>query len=54
MANDILNAVLRDDKDVICSTIVPKAAYWLRFLCPAIYFWVMEKRARKIETKRDE
>lgn len=48
MSRDILRAVLRDEKDVIISSFAPRVAYWLRFLCPPLYFLIMEKRARKL------
>ncbi|XP_055916636.1 dehydrogenase/reductase SDR family protein 7-like [Eupeodes corollae] len=49
MAKDILVALLREEKDVILSQIPGKLAYYLRVLCPPVYFWVMEKRGRKLE-----
>lgn len=48
MAEDILKAVLKNKKDVILCTIAPKVAFWLRFLCPSLFFWIMSKRARKL------
>jgi dehydrogenase/reductase SDR family protein 7B len=45
MANSILRAILNDEKDpVICSFKV-RVAVWLRFICPPIYFMIMNQRA---------
>lgn len=54
IADDIRKAILSDKKDVILAPILPTAVHWLRFLCPSIYFWVMEKRARKMAIKKNE
>lgn len=48
MANYILQAVLKDKKDVIICDLAPKLAYYIRFLCPSLYFWIMSKRAQKL------
>lgn len=47
MAKSILSTILRDENDVILSQISGKFAYWLRFLCPSLYFLIMEKMALK-------
>lgn len=49
MATDILAAMLREEKDVILSQLPGMLAYYLRILCPPLYFWVMAKRGRKLE-----
>ncbi|XP_055836950.1 dehydrogenase/reductase SDR family protein 7-like isoform X1 [Episyrphus balteatus] len=49
MAKDILVALLREEKDVILSQIPGILAYYVRVLCPPVYFWIMEKRGRKLE-----
>lgn len=48
MARYILQAVLKDKKDVIICDFAPKLAYYIRFLCPSLYFWIMTKRAQKL------
>ncbi|KAG5675202.1 hypothetical protein PVAND_005126 [Polypedilum vanderplanki] len=53
MAKDILQAVLRDKKDVIICSLAPKLAYWLRFICPSLYFFIMSKRARKLSKQNN-
>lgn len=47
-AHRILNVVLADGKDVMICDWQAHFAYMLRFLCPRIYFWLMEKRAAKL------
>ncbi|XP_075148782.1 dehydrogenase/reductase SDR family protein 7-like [Haematobia irritans] len=51
-ANRILNSLLSNEKDVIVAQLKASAAYWLRFVCPSLYFWVMEKRA--LHTEKEE
>lgn len=48
MSRQILQAILCDQKDVILAPIAPRLAYYLRFLCPPLYFWIMAQRARKL------
>lgn len=48
IADDIRKAILADEKDVILAPILPVAVQWLRLLCPPVYFWVMERRARRM------
>lgn len=54
VADDIRKAILRDEKDVILAPFLPQAVQWIRFLFPSIYFWVMEKRARKMAKNKDD
>lgn len=58
MAQDIVQAVLSDKKDVIICGIAPTLAYHLRYWCPPLYFWIMSMRARKLnkqnKLKKDE
>ncbi|XP_037944462.1 dehydrogenase/reductase SDR family protein 7-like [Teleopsis dalmanni] len=49
MAEHILNAILHHDKDIIVCDWQAKAAYYLRTLFPSLYFWLMERRAQKLE-----
>ncbi|CAG9797097.1 unnamed protein product [Chironomus riparius] len=48
MAKYILQAVLKDKKDVIFCGLAPRLAYYIRFLMPSLYFWIMSKRAQKL------
>lgn len=48
IADDIRKAILSEEKDVILAPLLPIAVQWLRLLCPSIYFWVMERRARRM------
>lgn len=50
IADDIRRAILSEEKDVTLAPLLPIAVQWLRLLCPSIYFWVMEKRARRMNT----
>ncbi|XP_078045594.1 dehydrogenase/reductase SDR family protein 7-like [Augochlora pura] len=47
VAERILKAIVKDEKDVIIAPFSPKVAIYLRTLCPSLYFWIMHKRARK-------
>uniref|UniRef100_A0A182WKC7 Dehydrogenase/reductase SDR family protein 7-like n=1 Tax=Anopheles minimus TaxID=112268 RepID=A0A182WKC7_9DIPT len=49
-ASGILKAIARDEKDIIMAPFAPRAAYWLRHALPSVYFWVMKKRAEKLNT----
>ncbi|XP_055540320.1 dehydrogenase/reductase SDR family protein 7-like isoform X2 [Wyeomyia smithii] len=48
VAKRILKAVLRDEQDVIIASFAPKMAYWVRHLFPTLYFWIMARRAQKL------
>lgn len=56
MAGDIMKAVIHYEKDTIIAGFQPHLATWLRFLSPSLYFWVMERRALKLnaENRRQE
>ncbi|OAD62781.1 Dehydrogenase/reductase SDR family protein 7-like [Eufriesea mexicana] len=47
VADCILKAVLKEEKDVTIAPFTPKFAMYLRTLCPSLYFWAMQKRAKK-------
>lgn len=49
VADYTLKAVLKEEKDVLIAPITPKLAIYLRTLCPSLYFWIMQKRAKKSE-----
>ncbi|KAH8251758.1 hypothetical protein KR038_007309 [Drosophila bunnanda] len=49
LAERILQCILRKEPDIIVSDVQAKIAYYLRHLCPSLYFWVMAKRALKLE-----
>lgn len=46
VANCILKAVLKDEKDLVITPFAPKAAMYLRRLWPSLYFWIMQRRAK--------
>lgn len=50
IADEIRKAILSEEKDVVLAPILPIAVQWLRLLCPSLYFWVMEKRARRMKS----
>lgn len=50
-ARRILNVVLAENKDVMICDWQAYFGYLIRFLCPKIYFWLMEKRAAKLSKK---
>ncbi|XP_017131561.1 dehydrogenase/reductase SDR family protein 7-like [Drosophila elegans] len=49
LAERILQCILRKEPDIIVSDVQAKIAYYLRHLCPSLYFWIMAKRASKLE-----
>ncbi|XP_039490646.1 dehydrogenase/reductase SDR family protein 7-like [Drosophila santomea] len=49
LAERILQCILRKEPDIIVSDVQAKIAYYLRHLCPSLYFWIMAKRALKLE-----
>lgn len=49
IADEIRKAILSEEKDITLAPILPIAVQWLRLLCPSVYFWVMEKRARRMK-----
>lgn len=49
LAERILQCILRNEPDIIVSDIQAKIAYYLRHFLPSVYFWIMAKRAAKLE-----
>ncbi|XP_076232465.1 dehydrogenase/reductase SDR family protein 7-like [Calliopsis andreniformis] len=49
VADCILKAILKREKDVVISEFTPKMAIYLRTLCPSLYFWIIRKRAKKLK-----
>ncbi|XP_043274225.1 dehydrogenase/reductase SDR family protein 7-like [Venturia canescens] len=47
VARRILTAVLKEEKEIMISPITPKAATFLRYIWPSLYFKIMERRAKK-------
>lgn len=52
-SEDILKAVLADEKDVVLAPLYIKAVSVMRVLVPSAYFWVMQKRALKLATAHE-
>ena len=52
MSKEILRRVLSDGKDVILAPFAARLAYYLRFLCPSLYFWIIEQRANKLKKEK--
>ncbi|KYN02927.1 Dehydrogenase/reductase SDR family protein 7-like protein [Cyphomyrmex costatus] len=48
VAECILKSVLKQEKEVTIASFSPKCAIVLRTLFPSLYFWIMQKRARKL------
>lgn len=48
VAEQILNGVALQEKEIIIATAGPRYAILLRSLSPSIYFWIMQKRANKM------
>lgn len=56
LSKDILRSMLSDAKDVMFAPIAPRLAYYIRFICPSLFFWIMEQRAKKLnkQNKKSE
>lgn len=52
-SEDILKAVLSDEKDVILAPLYIKVVSMMRVLVPSLYFWVMQKRAVKLASAHE-
>lgn len=48
VAECILKSVLKEEKETTIATLSPKCAMVLRTLFPSLFFWIMQKRARKL------
>lgn len=48
-AKRILETLLNEEKDVLICDLQSRVGFWLRFVCPSLYYWVMEKRAFKLD-----
>lgn len=51
MAKNIVRSILRDEKDVVFAQLEARFGYYVRFLCPTLYFKIMERRALKFVLK---
>lgn len=49
VANRILNAIVCKEKDVMMSDLQAKFAYYTRYIWPSFYFWIIERRAQRLE-----
>lgn len=47
VARQMINTILRRDKEVMVSVLLHRVAIWIRFFFPNLYFWIMYKRAKK-------
>lgn len=54
MSQEILRSVLSDRKDVMLAPLGPRLAYYIRFLCPPLYFWIMTERAKKLSKEKNK
>ncbi|KAM7364337.1 dehydrogenase/reductase SDR family protein 7-like [Cochliomyia hominivorax] len=50
-AKHILESLLNEESDVLICDLQARVGYWLRFVCPPLYYWVMEKRALKLQNE---
>ena len=51
-AKRIVDALLNEEKDLMICDLQAKAGFWLRIMCPPLYYWVMEKRALKLHSQK--
>jgi short-subunit dehydrogenase len=47
ISSKIIQAILTGEKEVLLCSLVPRVAMFLRYVCPALYFRIMERRAAK-------
>lgn len=47
-ARKMLDSIVKKDKEMVLSQIVPRLAIFIRHSLPSLYFWVMARRANKI------
>lgn len=48
VAECVLKSVLKQEKEVTIAPFTSKAAIVIRTLFPSLFFWIMQKRARKL------
>lgn len=53
-SDEILKAVLQDQKDVMIAPIGIKLAPYVRTLMPSVFFWAMQRRAAKLQVSGGE
>lgn len=51
VAECILKSILKEEKEVTIAPFTVKCAIVLRILFPALFFWIMKRRARKLVRK---
>ncbi|RLU19419.1 hypothetical protein DMN91_007976 [Ooceraea biroi] len=49
VAQCILKSILHQQKEITVAPLAPKAAIILRTLFPSLFFWIMQRRARKLD-----
>jgi len=52
VAECILKSILKQEKEIIIAPLSPKCAIILRTLFPSLYFWIMQKRAKKLAREK--
>ena len=51
VAKVIMHAVINKKSEVITCSLLPRMVYWLRFVCPPLYFLAMGQRASSQKQK---
>ena len=46
VAEEVLRAVVNETKEIMVAPFVPKAATFIRYFLPSLYFKIMERRAK--------
>jgi len=52
VAQCILKSVLYQQKEITIAPFTAKAAIVLRALFPSLFFWIMERQAKKVEKEK--
>lgn len=47
VAQRLLKAIVKQEKEVLVSVFMHRVGIWLRFFSPTLYFWAMNLRAKQ-------
>lgn len=48
VAEQVLAAILRNSSEVTVAPCLPRLAQFIRYICPSLYFFIMQRRAKKL------
>lgn len=53
VAEQVLSAVLRQNKEIMIAPFIVKAVHFIRYMFPSLYFLIMKNRAKNVESSRN-